>query len=147
MFEMVPFWRGNRGVFKKGDRFNRFIDNFFNDNYMSPMDFFGNSFNVDMKETDNDYIIEADVPGVKKEDIELNYEDNYLTVSAKRNDSTESKTDNYVRQERHFGQFSRSFYVDNIDENKIDASFKDGVLKITLPKLKKGMPKRRIDIH
>lgn len=149
MFDMVPF-RKNDGFLRRGDDFDKLFDNFFNDSFFAPMNIsgFGNGFKVDLKETENDYQIEADLPGMKKEAININYDNNYLTISAKRDDSIEDNQDNYIRRERRYGEFRRSFYVDNVDQNNIDAAFKDGVLKITLPKLEKGKEtKTKIDIH
>jgi HSP20 family protein len=147
MFEMVPFKRN--GLSRKGDEFfNNFLGSFFNDEFLTPAAFMGSSFKVDLKETVEAYIVEADLPGISKEAINIDYEKNYLTISAKREDSVEDKKDNYVRRERHYGEFRRSFYVDNIDEAKIQASFKDGVLKVNLPKLDKEVQRRkRIDIQ
>ncbi len=93
------------------------------------------NFKVDLRETDENYLVETNLPGVKKEDIEVEFINNYLTITAKRDSSIENKEENFVRQERHYGEFNRSFYIDNVDGNNIDASFEDGVLKITLPKL------------
>lgn len=148
MFEMIPF-RKHNSLAKGSDYFDQFFSNFFNDDFLAPMNFAGNAFKVDLKETDNDYTIEADLPGIKKEDINIDYSNNYLTISAKKDEFTEDTTnEKYVRRERHFGEFKRAFYIDNVDENSIDASFTDGVLKLTLPKQNKGNnPKRRIDIH
>lgn len=148
MFDMVPFRKNNNSIAKRGDYFNQLFDNFFNDDFFAPMTNFGNSFRVDLKETENEYVVEADLPGINKEAINIEYENNYLTVSAKREETIENKDNNYVRRERSYGQFSRRFYIDNVNEEKIDASFKDGVLKITLPKLEKViMNKRKIDIR
>ncbi|WP_163195216.1 heat shock protein Hsp18 [Clostridium thermarum] len=147
MFEMVPFKRN--GLSKRGDDFfNNFLGNFFDDDFFTPAAFMGNSFKVDLRETEDAYIVEADLPGVPKEAINIDYEKNYLTISAKREDRVEEKKDNYVRRERHYGEFRRSFYVDNIDESKISANFKDGVLTVNLPKLDKEVRRRkRIDIQ
>ncbi|WP_411681132.1 heat shock protein Hsp18 [Clostridium thailandense] len=148
MFDMVPFRKNNNSIAKRGDYFNQLFDNFFNDDFFAPMTHFENSFRVDLKETENEYMVEADLPGINKEAIDIQYENNYLTVSAKREETIENKDNNYVRRERSYGQFSRRFYIDNVNEEKIDASFKDGVLKITLPKLEKViMNKRKIDIR
>lgn len=101
-----------------------------------------------MKETDDKYLVEADLPGVKKEDINIEYDNGNLTISAKRDETLEDKNENYVRRERHYGEFRRSLYIRNVDEDKIDASFNDGVLKIVLPKLNKGNNNgRRININ
>ncbi|WP_446898142.1 heat shock protein Hsp18 [Clostridium sp. LBM24168] len=148
MFDMVPFRKDNS--LKKGVDLENFFNSFFNNDFFAPLNIhgFGNGFKVDLKETDDAYLIEADLPGIKKESIDLDYSDNYLTISAKRDNSREEKNENYVRQERSYGEFRRSFYVDNVDKNTISASFENGVLKINLPKLEKG-PKEdtKIDIN
>lgn len=147
MFDMVPF-RKNNNLARKGDFFDQMMNNFLDDDFLTPQNYFGNSFRVDLKENDNEYIVEADLPGIKKEAIDLSYENNYLTVTAKREDTVEDKSGNYVRRERSYGEFKRSFYIDNVDESKIDASFNDGVLRINLPKIDKTkISRRRIDIR
>ena len=150
MFEMVPF-RKNNNMAKRGDYFDQMFNNFFDDDFFSPMstmNFMGNNFRVDLKEKDNQYVVEADLPGISKDSINIDYYNNYLTISAKREDNAEDNDENYVRRERRYGEFKRCFYIDNIDESKIDATFKDGVLKVSIPKLEKGKDnKRKIDIH
>ena len=147
MFDLVPF-KGRNNLRKRGDDFfNSFIETFFDNDFM-PMNIVGSSFKVDLVETQDSYKIEADLPGIQKEAINIDYNDNYLTISAKRDDTIEDKSENYVRRERHYGEFRRSFYVDNIDESRINAVFKDGVLKVTLPKQENSEPpKRKIDIN
>ncbi|WPC41895.1 heat shock protein Hsp18 [Clostridium sp. JS66] len=150
MFDMIPF-RRNNSINKRGDDiFDSFLNNFFGDDmfYPSNISTFGNGFKVDLKEDENNYMIEADLPGIKKENIDINLNNNYLTISAKRQDDVEDKNGNYVRRERRYGEFKRSFYIDNVDETTIDASFSDGVLKVILPKKEKTKEsQRRIDIH
>ncbi|MGO5066402.1 Hsp20/alpha crystallin family protein [Clostridium sporogenes] len=146
MFDIIPFRRNNLN--KKDEFFSSFFNNFFNDEFFSLMNNLQSTFKVDLKETTENYLVEADLPGVKKEDITVEFANNYLTISAKRNSSIENKKENFVRQERHYGEFNRSFYINNVDQNNIDASFKDGVLKIDLPKLdKENSNGKRIDIH
>jgi HSP20 family protein len=146
MFEMIPFGKNN--LSRRDDFFSPFLKNFFDDDVFTAMGGLQGSFKVDLKETDANYLVEADLPGIKKEAISIDYDNNYLTVRAKRDESIEDKQENYVRRERHYGELRRSFYIDNVDESKITAAFNDGVLKITLPKLNKGIDKKRkIDIH
>lgn len=146
MFDMIPFRKNN--ITKKDDFFTQFLKNFFDDDFVTTMNNMHNNFKVDLKETNENYLIEADLPGIKKESIDIDFDNNHLTISAKRDESTEDTKENYVKRERHFGEFKRSFYVNNIDESKIEASFNDGVLKITLPKLNKDDDKKRkIDIR
>lgn len=131
MFGLVPF--GTKNLTNR-DYFNQLMRGFFGNDFIAPFENMGDGFRVDLRETENEYIVEADLPGVKKGDITLRYENQYLTISAKRNERQESKEENYVRRERYYGQFRRSIYVDNVREDKIDAKFNDGVLTITLPK-------------
>ncbi len=145
MFDMVPF-RRNNGITKKGFGLNDLFSDFLRDDFFSPMLTGSSNFNVDLKEDENNYTIDADLPGIKKEDISLEYDNNYLTISAKRDETVENNDNDFIRRERTHGEFKRSFYIDNIDENTVDASFTDGVLKITLPKKEKGIERKKIDI-
>lgn len=148
MFGMVPYRKYNGNIQRNEDYFNKFFQSFFSDDTFEPVIFKNNNFNVDVKEDENQYTVEADLPGIKKEDIALEYQNNYLTISAKRNNATEDKTSNYVKKERSHGEFKRTFYIDNVDENSVNASFKDGVLNISIPKKDKTVNnKKRFDIH
>ncbi len=88
------------------------------------------------KHNNDTFTIEVDLPGVKKEDIELKVEDDYLTVTAIRRYKNEVKEDDYYLCESNFGVISRSFVLsDNIDRDKIEAKFEDGRLYLTLEKV------------
>ena len=145
MFGLVPFVsrknlaKGNDGFHSLFDMFN---EPFFND-FMAPANINAGGFKVDVKDNGNAYELIADFPGLKKENISLDYENNYLTISAKTEEGKDEQDDkgNYIRRERHVGSMSRSFYIDNIDEKKIVAEFKDGILKVDLPKLIEETPK------
>ncbi|WP_040330476.1 Hsp20/alpha crystallin family protein [Clostridium ihumii] len=132
MFGLVPFRKNliNSNV----NSFDNFISNFFNDDFLTSSNMMGN-FKADIKETPNEYIIDAELPGIKKEDITIDYKNNYLTVSANRQEVIEENNDNYIRKERHYGNFSRSFYIDDIDKISVNARFDNGILSIVLPKL------------
>ncbi|QAT41533.1 heat shock protein Hsp18 [Clostridium sp. JN-9] len=149
MFDLVPFRRNNNSL-SRGDYFDEFMNNFFGDDFLAPVGFtgMGNGFKVDLKENEDSYMIEADLPGVNKDSINVEYKDNYLTVGSKREDNFEDNKDNYLRRERRYGEFKRCFYIDNVKEDQIKASFKDGVLKINLPKSEPGVNKsRKINIE
>ncbi|MBU5483235.1 Hsp20/alpha crystallin family protein [Clostridium sp. MSJ-11] len=141
MLNMVPFRRNNLN--KAEDYFAPFYGRIIDDNFLSSMNYMHESFKVDLKETDENYLVEADLPGTKREDIDIDFNNNSLVISAKRDESSEERKEDYVRRERHYGEFRRSFHIDNVDEDKINASFSDGILKITLPKLTKGKSNRR----
>jgi HSP20 family protein len=140
MFGLIPF-RTN-GVSKKGGSFDDFFDGFFNDDFFSPMNFGFSSnqkFKADIRETQNEYLVSAELPGVKKEDISLEYRDNTLIISAKRDEVINEEKDNYIRRERTYGQISRAFHVENVDNAQISAKFENGELKIILPKLNEAI--------
>jgi len=136
MFGLIPF--KTNGVDKKGGKIDDLFNGFFNEDFFSPMSFaFGNNqkFSADIKETQNEYLVSAELPGVKKEDINLEYKENTLIISATRNEEINEEKDNYIRRERSYGQVSRTFHVENVDREKISAKFENGELQITLPKL------------
>ena len=139
MFGLIPFRTNkNNGVnetnLSVNDFFNGFINDFFNDDFFAPAQFESNTFNADIKETENEYLVCAELPGVRKEDINLDFKDNYLTISAKRDEFHDESRDSYIRKERMYGQFARQIYIPNVDRSKICAKFENGELKIILPK-------------
>ncbi|MGE5607596.1 MAG: Hsp20/alpha crystallin family protein, partial [Bacteroidota bacterium] len=85
-------------------------------------------------ETENNYTIEADLPGFTKEQIDIAFQEGNLTISAKRDEVSEENKGNYLRKERRTGQLLRTFVFDNVDTDNVKAEYKDGVLKIDLPK-------------
>ncbi len=90
---------------------------------------------TDIRQTDEAYLLETEMPGVKKEDIELIRENGVLTISVK--SAAPEDDEGYVRRERVFGELKRSFVLDNIDEETISAKLDSGILYITLPKNKR----------
>lgn len=93
------------------------------------------NFKVDLKENKDYYIINADLPGITKEDIEINYIDNFLVISAHRKNTMDHNFSTLV-QEKLYGEFRRMFYVSDINFEKISTSFYNGELKLVIPKLK-----------
>ena len=124
-----------------------YLDDFFDDfapmSKMPKMD-----MKCDIYEKGGNVHIELDVPGFDKKDIKLDVDDGVLTIEAERNEEQEDKNEekNYYRRERVFGSFKRQFNVGNIDENKINAKFNNGVLKISFPKEEKKESKKLIEI-
>jgi HSP20 family protein len=98
---------------------------------------------VDIYETENEIIVQAELPGVDRKDITLNLEKNVLTLKGERRFEKETKQENYHRIERSYGGFSRAFSIPAVvDEDKIRADYKDGILKIGLPKKEQVKPKQ-----
>lgn len=101
---------------------------------------------VDIVERENEYVIFADLPGLKREDITVNVESNMLTISGERTRAEETQTDRWYRSERSCGTFKRTFSLPNtIDASKVKAEYKNGELAVILPKAEIAKP-RQIDI-
>lgn len=147
MFDLRPFRRRNEDLF---DQFSKVLDDVFNQDFLPTLGDDFKSLSTDITESNDAYLVQADLPGFSKDDIQIDIENNRLTIRAKREDKTEEKDENdrIIRKERRFGEFVRSFYVDNIDQDRVEAALEDGVLKITLPKIKPddNGPTRRINI-
>jgi len=131
------------------------FDDFFNDDFgMLPMmrghdPLYGkhakNLMKTDVRETENSYELDIDLPGFKKDEVSVDLKDGYLSISAaKRLDRDEQdKQGRYIRQERYAGTCSRSFYVgEDVEPTDVSAKFEDGILKLSLPKqVQKQLPK------
>ena len=142
MFGMLPFERNDDNVF---DTFDNFARNFFrSSNTDLP------AFRTDIRDAGDRFVLEAELPGFDKEDISLDLKDGILTIRAEhREDKDEKdKQGNYIRRERRFGSFSRSFDVTGIDEGGITAAYNNGILELNLPKAQPAVPEtKRIAIE
>ena len=128
-YSMTPF-----------DFFEDFSRNLFND-------FKSNLIKTDIHETDNEYIVEAELPGISKDNIQVTYEDGVLTISGQQQTDTvdEDKKGKLIRSERSLTSVRRQYLLENVKEYEIKASYSDGILKVTLPKdsnkeIKKSIP-------
>lgn len=143
MFDMMPFERRNSMArFDPFRELENFEKSFFGD--------FGGGFRTDIKDKGDHFELEADLPGVKKEDIAVDIDGDCLTISAQRDSQREEKNDQeqYVRRERSYGSYSRSFDISNVKSEGISGSYENGVLKLVLPKRSPtGSASRRLDIQ
>ena len=142
MFGMIPFERNDDNFFDLFDNFER--------------KFFGNSsaalpdIRTDLRDAGDRFVLEAELPGFSKEDIKLDVKDGILTISAQHSENKDEKDDkgSYIRRERRFGSFTRSFDVTGVDEEHITASYNNGVLELNLPKAVPVVPEaKRIAIE
>lgn len=144
MFELTPFVkRNNAAVYDPFRLFDEMERNFFKGSSIG-------EFRADIRDTGDAYELEADLPGVKKEDIQVELDNNYLTISAERHveKDEKDKKGNYVRRERSYGSYSRSFDVTGVQTDQITAKYTDGVLKLRLPKKQESLPTtRRLEIR
>ena len=137
MFGMIPFDRRDDNLF---DIFDNFQKKFFdNSNASLP------AFRTDIRDLGDKFLLEAELPGFNKEDISLELKDGILTIKAEHKESAEDAGDKgeYLRRERRYGSFARSFDVSGIDETAITAAYNNGILELTLPKQKPVEPETR----
>lgn len=113
------------------------LENFFNENI---------NMKCDIYEKDDKYFIEVDLPGVKKENINISYSKGYLNIKTTQKDEVQEENKTYIRRERNYKKLERSFYVGDIEETKIKATYKDGILNVTIPKQKDNNTNKRISI-
>jgi len=104
---------------------------------------------VDVYETEGAYVLKAELPGVGKEDIKIDVNNNTLTIKGEKKFEEKTEKENYMRVERSYGSFTRTFALsDKVDSGNIKAAFKDGVLEITLPKKEEAKPKEiKVEIN
>ena len=120
-----------------------YLDDLF-DNFLSSED---NNMKCDIYEKDGAYHIEMDIPGFDKKDIKVECDKGYLTITAQKEEKEEEHKDkNYIRRERRYGTYKREFYLGELDSEKINAEFKDGVLTVTVPKKEEVETKTVIEI-
>lgn len=103
-----------------------------------------NLMKTDVRETENTYEVDVDLPGFKKDEITVDLKDGYLTISAAKglDKDEKDKEGRYIRQERYAGSCSRSFYVGDVKPEDVSAKYEDGILKLSMPKAgKKELPK------
>ena len=136
-------WRPMRGMFSLQDEMNRMFNEFFGrvpaqieaeEGMWSP--------SADISESNDSITINAEIPGMSKDDIKVNIQDNTITLKGEKKHEKEEKDANYHRVERSYGAFVRSFTLPApVQSDKVKASYKNGVLKITLPKTEEVKPK------
>ena len=137
MFDLMPFEHRGRNLFNFFDDFEK---NFFGD---LSTDFA--QFRTDILDKGDHYLLQAELPGFHKEDINIDLSDNALTIRAEHNEQNDEKDDkgNYIRRERKYGSFVRSFSTEGINPDAISAEYNNGVLELKLPKQALPEPQSR----
>lgn len=149
MFNIIPYSRKNGSIARKDDWFgvDRFFDDFFRDPFFARVSSMTTPIRADVKETDKEYVVEAEMPGVNKEDIIIDLNNDILTLGVDIKQENDEKEDGYIYKERRSGSYRRSFSVPNINNEAVKASYKDGLLTITLPKAEPDRRVRKIEIE
>jgi len=151
MFELMP-WKRSHEVTKGFRDVEEFFDRFFSGFPLRRSDVgwlneWSPSF--DVKEKENALVVEGEIPGLETKDIDISIEGNLLTIRGEKKQETKETNECYHRVERQYGSFSRSIPLPiEIDETKVDAEYKNGVLKVVMPKTEEAMKKtRKIEVH
>ena len=144
MFELIPFDRSVSSVaaFDPFRDFDELERSFFGSGSRTV-----SGFRTDVTDTGDAYKLEAELPGFNKDDIKIDIENDCLTISAERSMENKEDKNNFVKRERYYGSFSRSFDISGINAEGIEASYTDGVLTLTMPKKQEQLPaSRRLEI-
>lgn len=137
----------NKGLSTRYNDFYDMVDSFFN----SPMDanVFESSFKLDVAEDDDKFLVEAEMPGIDKDSIDINFDRGELTlaVNSKTEKDESDKQKNYIHKERKSTRMTRSMYFGDIDQDNIKAKLENGILEIEIPKAKEDKTKKKIEIE
>ena len=147
MAGLIPFSRRN-SLFKTGfEDFYNILDNFFEDDWAQNLNFNRGSFKVDIQDNQNEYVVEAHLPGVNKDEISLELDEGRLIISVERQEKIDDQKKNYVHRESRYSSMSRTVYLrDSLDED-VKAKLDNGVLYISVPKQKVSKNSRIIEIE
>jgi HSP20 family protein len=140
-YELMPISERFMSIFPEFDMFDRFFsdlslpDLFRRERVMMPA--------FDISETENEYVISGEIPGMEAKDIDITLTDGCLTVKGEKKQEKEDKDENYHRVERHYGSFQRSFGIpSNVNTENLEATYKEGILRLALPKSEKSDVKK-----
>ena len=147
---LVPFNSRNNMRLRTNTGYEDFynmLDDFFNDGLMPSRNLLRDTFKIDIEEKDEEYLIEAEVPGVTKEEIDLSIEDESLCISINRVEEANKDIKNYIHRERRASSMSRRVRLAGANLSEIKAKLEDGVLIVTVPKDIKAKAPRKIEIE
>ena len=150
MSGLIPFNRKQSNLARAGANFEDFynmLDDFFSDGLMQNRNLLRDTFKIDIVEHEKEYAIEAELPGINKEEIDLNVEDETLTISVNRSEETKDEGKNYIHRERRVSSMVRRVRLANAKLDDITARLEEGVLIVTIPKDIKTVTSKKIDIN
>ena len=152
MAGLIPFNRRSSTLARPGsgigfENFYNMLDDFFGDGLMPNRNLLRDTFKIDIEETEKEYLIEAELPGIKKEEIDLGIEEDNLCITVNRSDEVNNEGKNYIHRERRTSSMSRRVRLANANLSDIRAKLEEGVLIVTIPKEDKTSASRKIDIE
>jgi HSP20 family protein len=149
MSTIVSRWNAGRGLNSLQDQVNRLFEDTFNGGRSAQSDLATWAPAVDVFETENELVVKADLPDVQEKDIDIRIENNTLTIRGERKFEQQVNEDKYLRIERAYGTFTRSFSLPNtVNADAIKAEYRNGVLTVRMPKREESKPKQiKIAVH
>jgi len=150
MAGLVPFNRKSNNLARTGlgfDDFYNMLDDFFSEGMMPSRNLLRDTFKIDIVDTENEYRVEAELPGVQRNEIGLNVEDDNLCISVNRMEEANKEEKNYIHRERRASSMSRRIRLAGAKLEDIKARLEDGVLVVSIPKDVKANTSRKIDIE
>ena len=149
MAGLVPFNKKNKEISTNTgfEDFYNVLDDFFSNDWPFRRTLTHDTFKVDVEDNGNEYLIEAEVPGVDKKDINVELNDGKLMISITRDESNESKKKNFIHRERRFSSMSRSIYLEDSKPDGIKAKLENGLLTVVVPKEDKPNNSITIDVE
>lgn len=148
MFSLTPFKKDE--LARTGDVldfYDSMFDKFLMDRQLPWRGLMNDTFKIDVKENDTEFVIDAEVAGVDKDDIHINYDHDNLLISVEKHEEKEETNEHYIHRERTLSSMQRGVYLPNVLEGAIKAHFENGVLKITAPKAKEAVTTKEIPIE
>jgi len=143
---LVPFNRKN-SLANRLEGFQNILDEFFADSWPYFRAFARDTFRLDVQETEKEYLVEAELPGINKDEIDVELNDGRLTIYVQREESINEEKKNYVHRERRYSSASRSIYLPDAKPEGVKAKLENGLLSITIPKQEKPDNTLKIDIE
>lgn len=148
MTGLVPFNRKNTGLRNTGfGDFYNMLDDFFSDSWSPSRSLEQDTFKINVQQNDTEYLIEAELPGISKEEIKLDLNDGRLSISVQREEKINEEKKNYIHRESRFSSMSRSIYLEDADSKGIKAKLDNGVLNITVPRQERAVKAEQIEIE
>lgn len=146
MSDLVPFNRKRSDLFSPSfEDFYNMIDDFFTEGWPFRRSLAGDTFKVDVLDKEKEYIVEAELPGVHRDEINLSFDEGRLSISITKEEDNQEESKNYIHRERRYSSMSRKIFLADADSEGIKAKLEDGVLTLTIPKKEK--PDNSINIE
>ncbi|MEI7885111.1 MAG: Hsp20/alpha crystallin family protein [Clostridia bacterium] len=146
MSGLIPFNKNNNLSETGLENFYNMLDDFFNDSFPKRNLQF-DTFKLDIQEEDKQYVVEAELPGIKKEEIDLSLSEGKLTISVEHKENSEDKGKNYIHKERRFSSMKRTIILKDANSDQISARLDDGLLRITITKVEKVESTKKINVE